>query len=170
MGVRETVDRNKPVAVGVTLVLLVAGVVLIYFNSQSNSTTTMLGPRSFFSDDDGKTWFVDAADKTPPFDHNGKTAHRARLFTSDGGKTQFVGYLERYTPESIKRLEAAKRGEIEPKGRSVLSVIEELSISGMEIKKPGTGNPWVARGDPLTAAKILDVKGAGNQPAEPVMP
>jgi len=150
--------------------LLVVAGALVYVNGQNDTSSPAFGPRSFFSDDDGKHWFVDAADKTPPFDHNGKTAYRARLFTSDGGKTQFVGYLERYTPEAIKKIEAAKRGEGEPKGRSVLSVIEELAISGTEIKKPGDGNQWVARGDLQAAPKILDVKGANNQPAEPVMP
>ncbi len=170
MGVREAVDRNKPIAIIATVVLLIGGAALIYMNGHGNSEALALGARSFFSDDDGKTWFVDSAGKTTPFDHNGKTAYRARVYTSDGGKTQFVGYLERYTPEAAKKIEAAKRGETEPKGRSVLSVVEEVTISGTEIKKPGKGNAWVARSDLQAAPKVLDVKGANNQPAQPVMP
>jgi hypothetical protein len=170
MGIREAIDRKRPMVVAVTLVVIAGAGAMIYMKAFGDGAALASGARSFFSDDEGKHWFVDSADKTPPFDHNGKTAYRARVFSADGGKSQFVGYLERYTPEAIRKIEAAKRGETEPKGRSVLSVVEEVTLSGTEIKKPGDGNSWVARSDLQAAPRVFDVKGANGQPAEPVMP
>jgi hypothetical protein len=168
MSVREAIDRHRGIVLGVAVLAIVGATVVMYVNGQSGSESS-LTTRSFYTVDDGKTWFVDSAEKVPPFDYNGKLAYRVRLFSIDGGKTSFAGYLERYTPEAIKKLEAAKRGDTEPKGRSVLSVVEELTISGTEIKRPGD-SVWIPRADPQAASKVLDVKGPKNEVAVPVMP
>ena len=49
--------------------------------------------------DDG-SWFADKAERVPPFDHHGQPAVRLHLFSCDGGKTTFVGYLEKL-PEDV---------------------------------------------------------------------
>ena len=54
MGIRETIDRHKPIAIGITLVLLLGAGSLIYVNGQSDTSGPASGPQSFFSDDDGK--------------------------------------------------------------------------------------------------------------------
>ena len=168
MGLRETIDRHRGITIGIAVLAIVGTGVAMFVNGDSSSEAS-LTTRSFYTVDDGKTWFVDSADKTPPFDHDGKPAYRVRLFSVDGGKKPFAGYLERYTPEAIKKIEAAKRGETEPKGRSVLSIVEELMISGTEIRKPGE-TIWIARGDQQEVPKVLDVHGPNNQAAVPVMP
>jgi hypothetical protein len=39
------------------------------------------GDKACYTDDDGKTWFVDSAYKVVPFDHDGNQAFRALVFT-----------------------------------------------------------------------------------------
>ena len=69
--------------------------------------------KAFFSDDDGQTYFTDAADKIPPFDHKGKQAVTAYVFRCNGGKP-FVGYLEMYDPQTKKVMEDALSGKAPP--------------------------------------------------------
>jgi hypothetical protein len=164
--------RGVTVAVAVAFLVLAGGVA--FWNGGFGSGGQSLKTRAFYTVDNGKTWFVDDAEKVTPFDYRGKQAFRVRVFTTDGGKTEFAGYLERYTPEAQKRLAAAERGDFAaagmPQGRSVLSLVDELSVSGTEIKKPGEGNPWILRSNPQLAASVLDVRGPNNVPADAVLP
>jgi hypothetical protein len=52
----------------------------------------------FFTTDDGKTWFADEASKKAPFLHDEKPAVRAHVFSCDGGKKLFAGYLSKFSP------------------------------------------------------------------------
>jgi hypothetical protein len=155
------------------VVAIAVGAVWLLWSSGSQSGERVLQTRMYYTVDEGNTWFVEDAEHIPPFDYNGKTALRVRLFQGKDGKP-FAGYLERYTAEAAKRLAAAKRGDaaaagIQP-GRPMLSLVEELAISGTEIKKPGPNNPWVRRADLDAARSVLDVRNADGQPAEAVMP
>ncbi|MDB5324817.1 MAG: hypothetical protein JWM57_386, partial [Phycisphaerales bacterium] len=112
MSVRETIAQ-KPAVVGVVAgVMLLAAASWAIFVLKPASTSALT--KAYYSDDDGKTTFVDGIDRVPPFDHNGKTAVRAVLFTADDHGTSFVGYLERYTPQAARKLresqEAAAAG------------------------------------------------------------
>jgi hypothetical protein len=90
--------------------------------------------------------FVETVDHVPPFDHNGKPAYRAVVFTCNGGKNTWVEYLERYTPDALPKVQdayaqnAARGSKLDPD----LSGFEE---HGLEIKKPG-GAKWVNYQDP----------------------
>ena len=75
--------------------------------AQRNEVTRTL-TQSWYTDDDGKTWYADDKSLSPPIDHNGKTAVRAYVFSCDGGKHEFVGYLERYTPDARQAIEQAR--------------------------------------------------------------
>jgi hypothetical protein len=126
------------------------------------------GSGGFFSDDDGKTWFEASADKIPPWDRNGKTAVRCYVFTCDGGKTKFAGYLERLTPEAKRMLEGQHSGA----GGAVPIGAANPLLAGMgvEIKPPLTGS-WLPKADPRAMA-IIAVKcppGTSGTP-ELVMP
>jgi hypothetical protein len=129
--------------------------------------TVSSGTREFFSDDDGKTFFVDDRAKLPPFDHNGKPAYRARVYTCDGGKTKFVGWLERYTPEAKKIVEGqVKAGAGSTGGGPIL--LEDQS--GVQVKKAGTGEKgWVSNNDPANM-RVKEVNCPNGLPAEQVLP
>jgi hypothetical protein len=49
----------------------------------------------YFTTDEGKTLFIAPASSRTPFQHEGKIACRAHVFSCDGGKTNFVGYLSK---------------------------------------------------------------------------
>ncbi len=107
MSVRETIQR-KPKLMGLiaVLVIMLAGVVIA---RQMNAPKVGLPPAQiWYTEDDGLTWFADRADLITPFDHQGKQAVRAVLFTCDGGNTSFLGYLQRYTPGAQERSDKAK--------------------------------------------------------------
>jgi len=52
----------------------------------------------YFTIDDGKTWFPAPATTKAPFQHEGKSALRAHLYSTDGGKTFFVGFISKFSP------------------------------------------------------------------------
>lgn len=58
----------------------------------------------FFTVDDGKSYFEMEASNRAPFVHEGKPAFRAHVFSCDGGKTAFVGYLSKFSPVSEEAL------------------------------------------------------------------
>ena len=168
MGLRETLNENPGLTTAATAVIILAAIVFIVVSmfrggAETGATGGAVGNRDYFSDDDGKTFFEDDRTKVPPFDHNGKTAYRARLFTCDGGKTKFVGWLERYTPEGKKIMEdTIKRAA----GEAVL--IEDQT--GLQLKKPGTGEKgWVSASDPAMI-RVREVNCPDGNPAELVPP
>src|SRR5271165_3819230 len=98
--VREYVNEHPLVSGGMALL----GTMLIFFliwrgATQSNDVTRAL-TQAWYTDDDGKTWYSGDKSRNPPFDHNGKTAVRAFVFKCDADNREFVGYLERYTPQA----------------------------------------------------------------------
>lgn len=63
--------------------------------------------RAFYTDDDGETWFADDGERITPFDHGGRPAVIAHVYSCDGGKTRFVGYLEKLPDDARQRFAAA---------------------------------------------------------------
>jgi hypothetical protein len=149
VGIRETLNRNPGITTGVTAGIIVIALIIIGWQLTSSG-----GPKipseAYYTIDDGATWFADDIQKIPPFDKDGKPAYRAHVFKCSDGK-EFVSHLERYTPEAKKKLEEAraKGDQADP------AVYEEVTITGIEVKKPGTGDTgWVKQSDYEKAAKI----------------
>ena len=167
MGLQETLNKNPKVTLGVIggLLLLAFGVAAYRMGDDSSEAPT----KAFYTDDDGRTTFVDSVDRYPPFDHGGKTAVRAVVFTSDGGKTQFVGYLERYTPETIKKLHALEANGHADKGSKRPVDGREIVLDGTEVKKPGD-TKWVAVHDHAGRNRVVTVTSPGGGPIDSVLP
>ncbi len=147
MGIRESLNKRPVVATAIGGSVIVLAAVLMAFQLMQRPESDLASARSFYTVDDGKTWFSDGADKLPPFTHEGKTAYRCYVFTCDGGKTKFVSHLERYTPQG--KLQAEQRIK---QGKTALPMMKRLSAGGLEIKKPGSGDSgWVMEGDAMTA-------------------
>ena len=148
-GIREWMrSRAYLVQIGIGVIVLSIVVYLLRdaFPGSSGGVS-----KAYFSDDDGVTQFVDSAEHFVPFDHNGKQAYRAWVFSTDGGKTTFVGYLERYTPQAKERLIS----ELRDFKAGKTHMPPDVRPSDAEVKKPGVGNPWVSRGDMQKAQQIL---------------
>lgn len=144
MGIRETLNKNPAITTAATAAIVVAaiGVIVWQLMGSSGPSVSSGTAKMYFSDDDGVTYFADDAKKIPPFDHNGKEAVRAQVFDCGDGKP-FVGLLQRYTKEAKAKLEKSQSGK---PGETIM---EDLEITGLEIKKPKTGDKgWVRQTDP----------------------
>jgi hypothetical protein len=139
MGIRETINENPRVALGVMtgIVVIAIGYVVVQVMA-SRKKFPESSPDSFFSVDDGKTFFAASSDNIPPFDYKGRTAVHAYVFQHDGKR--FVGYLERYTPEARAAILAGKR-------------TPQIERYGRELKRPGESS-WIKSGDLAAEAKL----------------
>jgi len=113
---------------------LAAGTLLLAFVFLYLNTRNPQRPKAYYTEDDGKSWFItDVA--IPPIMHNGHECPRVIMYSCDGGKTLFPGYLMRYTPEAKPKVEEElKRGS-------------PLTQEGMEVKRVGDSE-WAGAFDP----------------------
>jgi hypothetical protein len=136
-GLVETL-RGQPVAVGLAAgtVLLVMVIVLVLRSGDSSSVAASKGgAKLYFTDDDGKTWFLEDAKKIPPFvGSRGKDTYRAVLYRCGHGKV-FVGHLEGYD-------EATKRTMTQAVAKDPRAAENMPFLGGMKVKRPG-GKRWV---------------------------
>ena len=151
-GIRDWI-RSHSVIAGAMAVIVVLAALGYTLRSAAQGPPTA-STKAFYTTDEGTTVFVADMSLVPPFDHNGKPAYRVWMYSCNGGKTRFPGYLERYTAQAKKRIESARAsggGGGAP-----------LAPGEIELKKPGAGNPWVSRADTSEAAKITNVTAPGG--------
>jgi hypothetical protein len=147
MGAREWIEQNKQAST-VASVLLVAGAIgfLCYQFWPERPPT-----KDWYTTDDGQTWFKESNRKVPPFQHDGKEAVLAKVYTCHGKK--FVGYLMRYKPDAKRRVEQYRAAEDTGKPT------DGINIAGtdwqIEYKRPGD-KQWTASLD--KRPEIMDVK------------
>jgi hypothetical protein len=151
VGIREKLNENPSITTGATIAIILIALIFIgiqLFGSGNN----VGGPRDlYFTTDDSSPDAAKAAmfkaDSTnlPPFDHDGKPAYQVMLFSCDGGKTTFIGYLSRYTPEALAQIKAMNSKD--PKGPVVPGVMAMPAVMMKEVKAPGPGK-WLNQSDP----------------------
>jgi hypothetical protein len=113
VGIRETINKNPAQTTAITAGIVLLAIIFIFWQACGGGGSGVVG-KSYYTVDDGKTFFVDASNKIPPFMKDGKQAVRAHVFTCDGGKTKFVGYLESYSPQDKQMMENAMSGKAPP--------------------------------------------------------
>ncbi len=141
MGIRETLNQNPGLTTGATAGIIILALGFIIWQSMGGGDNGGVPTKMYFSDDDGASFFADDIKKVPPFDHNGKQAVRARVYSCDKGKTKFVGFLERYTADAKGKIEKARAA-----GTSEIGIMEDISMTGMEVKKPKDPG-WIKQSD-----------------------
>jgi len=107
MSVREIIENQRNIVLVVALAAI-AGARIPHISKVASAVRNITDAElreAYYTIDDGTTWFVDDAQKIPPFDHNGKTAYR-RANVCRGEREVVSGYLERYT----RRAQKANRG------------------------------------------------------------
>ncbi len=156
----SSAERPKWLLYAAIGALVVAVIVLLVFwrSGDKVGLVAPVGPQAWYTVDDGKTWFADAAFKPVPFDHQGKQAYRCVVWTCDGGKTKFVSHLERLTAAAQKQF--AGKDKIQP---------WELFPGSQEVKPPLTGEKgWVSAGAP-TAAQITTPRCPDGKSGKPTL-
>ena len=149
MGLREKLSEKPSVAAVASgrFVLLASIIIARTYWPEKRADLS----KALYSDDDGQSWFVDTAYLVPPFEHNGKTAVVAQVYTYNDGRKKFCAYLARFTPQAKHQLEAAlaqaKKNNLPPASVSLYGDSGFLK-QGQEVKLPGSGNPWIAYSDP----------------------
>jgi hypothetical protein len=166
---RQTVFENPYFRTALLAGAVVVIVAFLIFQSHGRSVPSA-SSQTFFSVDDGKTWFADDARKIPPFDKNGKPAVRAFVYRCADGTT-FVNHLQRFKPDAKRVLEEPSAPDPAHKGGIDLSGIKKDALaSGREVKRPGDAK-WIDGGDFRAAAQILAVKcPQGHSDAQPLEP
>jgi len=148
MDIRRSLQQ-KPifgVAIAIFLVLMASAILARQYWPQKKANLS----EAYFTDDDGNTWFNDSAFLVPPFDHNGRTAVFAEIYTYDNGAKKFCAYEAKYTPKAKKRLEAALAdAQKNNQPPSTVSLYHDRSFitEGMLVKAPGSSD-WVSMADP----------------------
>ena len=153
MSLRQRLNEKSGLTTTITLAVTVLAVAYLVW--QVTASDPAIAPRmGFYTDDDGKTFFEAPVETLPPFDHEGKQAVRAFVFTCDEGTTTFIGYMERYTSDVHAKVNAAG---------SVQNVPDSVFAAGAEIKRPGDTS-WVKRYSPegLKAAQVQCPDGKGE--------
>jgi hypothetical protein len=157
MGIQEELQKwPKTTACG-AIVLIVAAVVFAAraIRNGGGPPAPAFHEQAFYTTDEGATLFADSVFKVPPIDHDGASAVRAYIFTCDGGKHQWVQYLEKYIDVQKEKLEAhaPDAGSVQPL-----------------VKAPGKGD-WVGERDPrgiaITTPKCPDGSGGVSLPVFP---
>lgn len=143
MGIREWSENHPRVTYSVVGACVVAAITTVVVNVMaSRHAYPSRPPDSYFTVDDGKTFFVATSDNYPPFDYKGQQAVHAYVFECSGKR--FVGFMERFNPSVKQMLDAGK------------PLTAEMVRFGREIKKPGS-TVWVKSGDLATEAIVVNV-------------
>lgn len=130
--------------------------------------------KTWFTVDDGATWFADDAGRIAPFEKDGKQAVECRVYTCDGGKTTFVGFLVRYRPEGKAQFAA-----LTPPDKASALAADEYAAkydaivqATREVKRPKTGDrEWVLGSSPALGMAVMTVKCPdGGKALESVFP
>jgi hypothetical protein len=152
MGIREKMNAQKSAGFIVAGAFLLAATGILAYSQWPRHQFS--GKTGFYSDDDGQTWFIDSVYKTVPFDHDGKQAYRAVIYSCQNGKTQFCAYLMRHEAGDKKKLDdAVAQAAQQGKPPSSVGLFENKQILGeMEIKAPGPGHSW----EPLSSQAGTD--------------
>lgn len=174
MGLRETLNRNPAITTGATIAIIIVALIAILWQTMGGSGPGKPSTQGYFTTDNGATWFADSLDNLPPYMKDGKEAVRIYLFKCSDGKP-FVAYMERYTPEFKKMLQAAReKMKANPKDPMAMQAAYAMPMqNGTEVKKPGDAGPWRAQmRDYQAYSQVVQIKcpDGTTESLEPVQP
>lgn len=162
MSVREAIIENPRIGIAAAGGLLLIGIMVICLELHSRASVAAPPSQFYFTVDDGKTWFADAATNLPPFDKDGQQAVRAHVYRCHDG-TKFVAYLERFTSQAKRALENPSDS---PSGD--LKANQAAYVGGREVKRPGD-KVWISTTNAQAAAQVMLVKCPdGTSPSDAV--
>jgi hypothetical protein len=138
MSIREKLNESRTLSITVAAVVFAIALVLIFRQlHEASPHRPGLPSKTFYSDDDGKTWFLDEFMKITPFDHNGHPAYKAVVYRCNGG-TPAVAYLEKFSDSQQAAMKEISPENVRDYTGRFMSFQEEL-----DVKKPGS-NHWLS--------------------------
>jgi hypothetical protein len=137
VGIRQKLNDASKGVIGLVIVLVIGVYAVVAWEFHRPANGGHLGLKTYYTTDDGKTYFPDDGALFPPFDHEGGQAVRCYVFKCPSSG-EFVGYLEKFSPELHDALttpfDPTHRGDHPPLDFS----------SGTLVKKPGDKN-WIIK-------------------------
>jgi hypothetical protein len=165
MGVREKILQNAMASkiVAATVIVICGAVVLLELRSAGTPGFVLTATgKEFYSDDDGKTWFLDDAVKGSPFNHNGSQAYRALVCRCGDGKP-FVAFLAKYSDEQQAQID--KDHAVNP-GQPSEAQMAPLG----SLRKPGE-TKWIDNSSPsISGYPAVPCPDGSNQTATVISP
>lgn len=138
MGVRQKLNEDKKLGVGLGAAILVLALGLITYQLLAGSRAKTRAPRQAFYTDDGKTFFTDDVRRISPFDHNGRQAYRADVFQCADG-TRFVAFIYRHTETGRREMEGYIDGNLSDSDANG-SMLRGIELRSMEFRRAGAEN------------------------------
>ena len=153
MEIRRALHGKPWAGIGAAIFMfLVAGLILVHQYWPEKKANLA---QAYLTDDDGKTWYTDSAYSVPPIDHNGKTAVFAEVYTYDGGSKQFCAYVQKYTPDAKKKLEAsiaeAVKNGLSPRAAKLFQDRWFMQTAVMVKPLGAPESSWINRDDPAAS-------------------
>lgn len=152
MGIRDWSNKHPKATASIGGGLIIVFVSVIAAEVLANRHGYPSGlPNAYYTINDGKTYFVANTSNFPPFEHGGQEAVRAYVFQCGSGK-KFVGFLEKYSPQAKKELDA---------GAPLSPTIMRF---GREVKRPGDSR-WQSTANMAAETRIENItcpKGTGT--------
>ncbi|MDB5324796.1 MAG: hypothetical protein JWM57_365 [Phycisphaerales bacterium] len=139
MSVRDLFEKHKTAVSVVACIAVAAGVIAVVMQ-MSSQFGSPVPQGSFYTVDDGVTYFAEREVRIPPFDYNGKPAVRAHVGRQSDGKLK-VFYVERLKPDA--RAAVVKLRANQPTTNAEM----EALAKGVEVKVPGE-EKWRTFADP----------------------
>lgn len=147
MGIREGLNKHKNLSATVLGVFILGAIGYIIWSVSSAGAPTIPG-KSYYTVDDGKTWFEDSLYKPVPFDREGKKALQAHVFTC--GEKMLVPFVMRLSDNYLKEAQALTARRDENFGLKM----ENLMRDGLEVRRVGT-DKWLPVNQPA-AQKMME--------------
>ncbi len=138
MNIREKLNQYRALSLPVVGVVIAIALALIFRQLREAAPHKPgLPSKSFYSDDDGKTWFLDEYMKITPFDHHGRSAYKVVVYRCNGS-TPAVAYLEKFSDSQQAALQEISPADVRDYTGRFMSFQEAL-----DVKKPGS-NRWLS--------------------------
>lgn len=125
MSIRSLMNTNP----ALTIVVVAAVVGATVWIGVGSALPPTIKNETYFTADDGKTWFADKVTTVTPYTKDGKEVVRAYVYKCNDGKP-FVAYLTRQNPSAATDTSGnALKGGSSPH--------QAIGVMNMEFKRPG---------------------------------
>jgi hypothetical protein len=169
MDIREVIRKHSKLSMGVVAILAAGAVYYAYVGT--NDTSLAGNGDTYFSKDQGQSFFRDSGTKLGAYEHANPPVYHAIVASCDGGSHRFVAYLVRTPPSllkqiddvetQIKTLPANTPGDVSLKLGQKRDDLNFQAAKGMEVLRPGSEGKWVS----IATAEGLDIQQNIKPPA-----
>lgn len=155
MGIREFLLKHSAIVNGCAIALLLVAGGYIFWSGGLESNRAIVR-NTFYSDDDGATYYAGNGSDVVANQRRAKPAYRAAVFESEGGGGRFVGYLTRFQSQSLDAIDAAQ-AKVEQAKQKASSVndpevqkaieasgaAQQAAVAQSQVKRPGNKSEWI---------------------------